>query len=269
MTEHHGIKHGLFGQAVGFGFNHQHGAFGTGHDEIEAGFLELGNRRVADETAVDVAHAAGADRALERDAGNGQCSRSTDHGRNIGIDFRINGQHVNDDLHFVEEAVREKRTNRTVDQTAREGFVFRRTAFTLEEATGELAGSISLFNVVDSKREEVLTGLGFLLGHNGSQNNRVAHLNDNGAGSLASNFARGKRHFVLPEHEALGDLVEHAHVSFLCSQVLCFPYGFWFARCLRARCGTNFRLVVCRTFRRLCRNARYRHPRNLCRSKAG
>lgn len=41
MTEHHGIKHGLFGQAVGFGFNHQHGAFGTGHDEIEAGFLEL------------------------------------------------------------------------------------------------------------------------------------------------------------------------------------------------------------------------------------
>ena len=72
---------------------------------------------------------------------------------------------MNDDLDFVEEAVREKRANRTVDQAGGERFLFGRTAFALEEAAGDLAGSIGLFDVVDGEREEVLAGLRFLLGN--------------------------------------------------------------------------------------------------------
>ena len=116
VAEHHGVEHHVFGQAIGFGFDHQHGAFGTGHHEVQPAFGHLGDLRVADEFTVDVAHAASTDRAVKRNTGNGQSSRSTQHGGNIGIDFRISREHVNDHLHFVKEAFREKRTDRTVDQ---------------------------------------------------------------------------------------------------------------------------------------------------------
>ena len=211
MPEHHGIEHRLFRQAIGFGLDHQHGTFGTGYDKVKTRILKLRNSRIAHEAAVDITHAASADRTLERNTGNGQSGGSTDHGRNVRVDFGINGKHVNNHLHFVKESVRKERTDRAIDQAARESFVLRRTAFTLEEAAGELTGSIGLFDVINGKREEILSGFGFLLGHNSSQNNRVAHLNNDGARSLAGDFARGERHFVLAEHEALGDLVEHAH----------------------------------------------------------
>ena len=86
---------------------------------------------------------------------------------------------MNDDLHFIEEAVREERADRTVDQTARQRFLFGGPAFALEEAPGDAAGGVGLFNVVNGKREEVLTGLGFLLADNRRENDRVIHAADN------------------------------------------------------------------------------------------
>ena len=103
--------------------------------------LELFGRRVEDELVVDVAHAAGADRAAEGDAGDGERGRSADHRGDVRIDHRVGREDVNDDLNFIEEAVREKRTDRTVDQAARERFLFGGAAFTLEEAPGDLAAA--------------------------------------------------------------------------------------------------------------------------------
>ena len=77
-------------------------------------------------------------------------------------DFRVQRQHVDDDLHFVVEAFREQRTQRTVDQARDQRFAFRRTAFATEEATRDLAGGVGLFEVIDGQREEVLTRLGRL-----------------------------------------------------------------------------------------------------------
>ena len=211
MAEHDGLEHGLFRQTVGFGLDHQHGAFGAGDDEVEAARLELRDGGVHDELVVDVAHAAGADRTLEGDAGNREGGRGADHRGDVGIDFGINGEHVNDDLHFVEESIREKRTDRAVNETAREGFLLGRTAFALEEAAGELARGIGLLDVVDGEREEVLAGLGFLLGDDGRENHGVVHLADDGAGSLAGDFAGGERYVVITKAKALGDFVEHGH----------------------------------------------------------
>jgi hypothetical protein len=39
VTENNGAEHDFFGQLVGFGFNHQHGSFGTGNDEVKLAVL--------------------------------------------------------------------------------------------------------------------------------------------------------------------------------------------------------------------------------------
>jgi hypothetical protein len=45
-------------------------------------------------------------------------------------------------LHFVLEAFREQRADRTIDQARGQGFLLGRTAFTLEETAGDLAGCV-------------------------------------------------------------------------------------------------------------------------------
>ena len=69
--------------------------------------LEFFRRGIENELVVDVAHAAGADRAAEGNAGDGERRRGADHRGDVRIDHRIGRENVNDDLHFIEEAVRE------------------------------------------------------------------------------------------------------------------------------------------------------------------
>jgi hypothetical protein len=91
---------------------------------------------------------------------------------------------VHDDLDFVLEALDEQRADRTVDQAGNQGFLFRRTAFALEEAAGDLAGGVGLFLVVDGQREEVLARLRLLGEHGGGQDDGFAHGGQNGAVGL-------------------------------------------------------------------------------------
>jgi hypothetical protein len=72
VAEHHGAEHDFFGQLLGFGLDHQHGGFGAGDDQVQLRILALGLAGVQHVFAVDVAHAGGADRAVERDAGDRQ-----------------------------------------------------------------------------------------------------------------------------------------------------------------------------------------------------
>ena len=229
VAEHHGVQHRFFRETIRFRFHHQHGAFGTGDDKVELALMHFRQTRVADEVVVDVTHAAGTDRALEGNAGDGERGGSADHGSDIGIDVGIDGQNVNDDLNFVKESVREQGADRTVDQTAREGFLFGRTAFTLKEPAGELTRGVGLFNVVDRQGEEVLAGLGFLLGDDRGEHHRVVHGADHGTRGLAGDFTRRERHVVIAETEALGDLVEHRHSE----------------RILRLTCPNAFNIDAC------------------------
>jgi hypothetical protein len=86
----------------------------------------------------EVAHARGADRALERDARERDRGRGADHRGDVGIDFGVDREHGRDDLHFVVEAVREERAQRPVDEARGEDLLLRRTALALEEAAGML-----------------------------------------------------------------------------------------------------------------------------------
>src|SRR5690606_14285469 len=75
------------------------------------------------------------------------------------------------------------------DQAGNEGFLFRRTAFTLEIAARDLAGGEGLFLVVDGQREEIETGLRLLGRHDGRENNGLAVGSQNSAVSLTRDLA--------------------------------------------------------------------------------
>ena len=117
MTIKHAAQHLVFGQAFGFGFNHQNRVFSTGNDHIQQGGLQFFKRRVQEVTAlVGVTHAGRTDGAIERNTGDGQSGRRRQHRGNIRVLVLAGGHDRGDDLNFVHEAVREQRTNRTVDQ---------------------------------------------------------------------------------------------------------------------------------------------------------
>ena len=90
-------------------------------------------------------------------------------------DLRIQRDHRGHDLHFVEEAIREQRTNGAIDQARGQGFAFAGPAFATEESTGNAAGRVSLFLVVDGQREEILAGLRLLARDGSDQDHGVAH----------------------------------------------------------------------------------------------
>ncbi len=56
----------------------------------------------------------------------------------MSVNLRVNGNDGGDNLNFVNEAFREQRANRAVNQTRDQGFAFAWTAFTTEETTGIL-----------------------------------------------------------------------------------------------------------------------------------
>jgi hypothetical protein len=152
------------------------------------GALQLGLGRAKHVLAIDVADARSTDRAAERNAGDGHCGGSAEHRGNIGIDFRIAGHHGADHLHFIVERVGEQRTQRTVDQTRGQDFLFRRAAFALEEAAGNATGSVGALLIIDRQREEILTRLRILGTDHGGQHNGVFHGHHDSTTSLAGNL---------------------------------------------------------------------------------
>jgi len=92
MGEHDGAKHDVFRQLFRFGFDHHHRAERAGDDEVELPFGDLGVGRVEDVLAVDVTDARGADRAHERDAGDGEGGRRGDHRQDVGLVLAVVGR---------------------------------------------------------------------------------------------------------------------------------------------------------------------------------
>ncbi|MNN45754.1 hypothetical protein D3C81_1601030 [compost metagenome] len=116
MAKDHSAQHLIFAQNVSFGFNHQHCASGTGNHQVQAAFFQLVGRWVQHVLIVDVTHACSADWAVERNTGQAQGSRSADHRNDVRVYLRVNGNYGRDHLHFIQEAVREQWTDRTVNQ---------------------------------------------------------------------------------------------------------------------------------------------------------
>mmetsp|Transcript_78776 Transcript_78776/g.218920 ORF Transcript_78776/g.218920 Transcript_78776/m.218920 type:complete len:772 (-) Transcript_78776:1232-3547(-) len=215
MAVDHSAQHDLFRQARSLGLDHQHGSLRTGDDQVHLAVGQFGLAGVQHVLAVHIADAGGADRAVERDARDGQRCGRADHRGDVGLNFRVQADDVDDDLDFVEEAFREQRADRAVDQAAGQGLVLGGAALTLEEAAGDLAGGVGLFEVVDGQREEVLAGLGLGLGDHGGQHDGAFDVDDNSATGLAGDFTRFQHDLVAAPLEGLGDLVEHGHAHLL------------------------------------------------------
>ncbi|MNF70112.1 hypothetical protein D3C84_520120 [compost metagenome] len=219
MGEQHGAQHLVFGQLFGLRFDHQHGVFGTGHHHVQTRALQLLVGRVEDVAQlVVVADASGADRAVERNAGNGQGGRGADHRGDVRIGLLVGRHDGADDLHFVHEAFGEQRADRAVDQARGQGFLLARTAFTLEEATRDAAGGVGLFLVVHGQREEALARIGLLGADHGDQHADVVGAYQHGAAGLTGDAARFEGEGRLTELEFLDNRI---HGVFL----LCVAFG--------------------------------------------
>ena len=211
VAKHHGAQHHVFGQLVGFGFDHQNGAFSAGNDQIQRAALARGGAGVQHVFAVNITHAGRADGAVERNAADRQRRAHADHGGDVGIDLGVQRQRVDDDVHFVEEAVGKQRADRAVDQARCERLQLARLGFALEEAAGNLAGGVRFLDVVDGEREEILPRLGRLAGGHGGQDDGAVDVDQHGAGGLAGDFARFHDDGLVAPLEGLGDFVEQTH----------------------------------------------------------
>ncbi len=209
VPEHHGAKHDVFVQLLGFRFDHQHGVGGAGDDEFELGFDHFVERRVEHVFVVDEADAGGADRALERRAGNRQRRGGGDHRQNVGIVLHVMRQHGDDDLGLVAPAVDEQRADRAVDQTGNQRFLFGRPAFALEIAAGNTARGVGLFEVIDGQRQEVDAFARRLRGDDGGENDGLAVGGEHGAVGLAGNLAGFKPERTATPIDFDGMNIEH------------------------------------------------------------
>ena len=163
MTEPDSIQHGFFGNFVSTCFYHQDSVFGAGNSQVQLADFSLFNSRVDDEFTINQAYAHTGDRTFERNIGNRQSAGCTDHSGHIRSIVGINGNSGSNDLYIVVVAFREHRANRTVNQTAGQDSLLRRTAFAFNKATGDFTYGVHFFFKINSQREEVYTltrGLG-------------------------------------------------------------------------------------------------------------
>ncbi|MNZ78943.1 hypothetical protein D3C78_975360 [compost metagenome] len=227
VAENHAAEHDFFRQLLGFGFHHQHGCFGTGDHQVHLRVLALRLAGVEHVFAIDVTHAGCTDGAAERNARDGQCSGRSDQGRDVGVDFRVQGHGVDHHMHVVVETFGEQRTDGAVDQAAGQRFVLAGLGFALEEAAGDLACGVCLLDVVHRQGEEVLAGLGLLGSHHGRQHHGVVDVDQHGARSLAGDFAGFHGDRVLAPLESLGHFIENAHFCSLIDSRVSIPRKGW------------------------------------------
>ena len=149
MRKQDGTKHDFFRKLIGFGFHHHHRVIGRRNDQIEVAFSNLFVGWVQNIFAIQVTNACCADWAHEGNARNGHCSRRGDERQNVRLILAIIAKNLRNRIDFVVKTFWEQRTKRTIDQTRNQRFLFGRTTFTLEKATGNTASCGIFFLVVN------------------------------------------------------------------------------------------------------------------------
>ena len=209
MASHDSAEHDVFGKLFCFRLNHHDRILRTGDAEVEFAFRQFLNGWIDDVFAVFIANAAAADRAHERNAGNGQRCRRSNHGNHVRVILAVIRHSRQDNLNFVLETFNEKRTDRTVNETGCQRFFFGRTTFALEETARNAASSVVFFHIVYGQRKKILTWFGFFLSHNGGKHSGFAISGKNGTVCLTRNASCLQdewaarpfcRHYMFIEH---------------------------------------------------------------------
>ena len=163
----------------------------AGDDEVELRVLELrgasGSAGIGRSCSRRVRAPIG---PMNGKPGQAQRGRGAEHRRDVRspppVFIDITG---GDDLDFALEALREQRANRTVDQTRRQRLLLARPAFALEEAARDAAGGVGLLLIVDGQREEVAARDVLLVADRGHEDDRVGHVDEDGAVGLTCDDA--------------------------------------------------------------------------------
>ena len=127
----------------------------AGNDDLERGLVTLLERGVRDPLTVVVGQADRTDRAVERDARDGERGRRAVDRRDVVRVLEVDTENGGDDLNLVAEVGRERRAQRPVGEATGENGELARTTFTPEERTGDLARGVRPLFDVDRQREEV------------------------------------------------------------------------------------------------------------------
>jgi len=152
MGKGHGAQHFFFGQLIGFGFDHHHGVFGAGDNQIKPLFglgaqvVHVVDFGVQDVLTIHETHAAGTDWAHEGRAGNRQRSGCRDHRDHVGVVDAVKAQHGTHHQNFVLEAGDEQRADRAVDQAGCQRLFFCGTRFALEKSHLALCRRRNIFS---------------------------------------------------------------------------------------------------------------------------
>ena len=119
------------------------------------------------------------------------------------------------DVNFVVEAFWEQRTDRTVDQTARQRLVLARLGFALEKAARDLARGVCFLDVVNRQGEEVLAWLGRLRCNDSGEHHGVFDVDYDSTAGLACDFAGFHGDRMLAPLKGFGNFIKNRHVSSL------------------------------------------------------
>ncbi len=168
--------------------------------------LALLESRHCDQLAIDAGHAHAGDRPCPgnvRDMNGSTGAREREHVR--GVDA-IGAQHRGDDLGVLLEALGKERTHRPIDDAAGEYLVVALARLPFEEATGDLASGVRLFEVLAGQREEI-ESRPFLRGDGGHQNLAAPEGDEHCPMGLFGKTTRLQRELAVADHD--GFTYEH------------------------------------------------------------
>ena len=169
---------------VGGTFVHDHVGLVADIDEVEVGLGLLFVGGVHHELTGDAGDADGAERAIPRDVGNGQCGRGSEDGEDVGVVLAVGREQQRLDLNFIVPALGEERADGAIGEAAGEDLLLGGPAFTLEVSAGETASGRCLLAVIHGEGEEILTGLGLGGRNRCGEDDGFAELNGHGSVGL-------------------------------------------------------------------------------------
>src|SRR5438093_621359 len=155
LREREGLDERVLGHLVRTGLDHHHRVARPRDDEVEIALLELLDRRIERELAVDGPDADAADRTLKWCVRDVQRGRRGVHREDVVLILLVGRPRRNDDLDIVLEALRPQRPDRAVDKARGEDAFLRGTALAPRERAGDLARGVEALLEVDGEREEV------------------------------------------------------------------------------------------------------------------
>src|SRR3990172_8855119 len=120
--------------------DHRQSLAGPDDDEIECRPVELLERRVHDELALELPDPHGADRAEERQRRHHQRSRRAVDAEHVVRSYEIGGERGADEVHLVAEALRPQGPDGTIDHSRSERGTLASASLPLEEAARDLPG---------------------------------------------------------------------------------------------------------------------------------